>query len=571
MMNHQDYITLRIINASLREDVSALVSRGDIRRQDGEYWLYAAHLNTPLRIQVQSSDYMQSWVAVAPRWQIPAGEGWQTQTGYADWLALLMPDRDDETRQLYASYQQEADAACEQGELCHQAFLQQRDDLARPLPARSWGERLRHADQMASYLDHPYYPTARAKFGFSTDQLSRYAPEFCSPFLLRWLAVPAASLTLTRPGAHPDWWPSFAQVGLACDLRHSHTLIPVHPLTWEQLSSLPDDAIAAPLPWLNVYPTLSVRTVQLADFPDTHIKIPLAMRTLGQKNIRLIKPSTLYDGQWFAQVLPQLAARDPMLQGRYRHVDESFCGHLGDEKLFAFLVRRYPQPRQDETLAPVAALGSAMPDGRAYLEFVLDQPGMPALEDWWQDYCQLMSDVHLTLWLRYGIALESNQQNAIISFTPGQPPSLVMKDNDAARLWPQRFAAARPDLQARVAELLDERIRVEDERALAQMFITITLQLDLAAVLENLADRGALDRRQGYHTLRQALLATLRRLDRQGVDTRLPRQILFEETYQPVKYLLLSGSLLSKQASGAADINKYYGQSGPNFLRQVAE
>lgn len=91
-----------------------------------------------------------------------------------------------------------------------------------------------------------------------------------------------------------------------------------------------------------------------------------------------------------------------------------------------------------------------------------------------------MADVHLTLWLRYGIALESNQQNAILSMTPDEALTLVMKDNDAARIF------------------------VQDDLALAQMFITITLQLCLAAVLENLAVAQVVDRTWGYQTLRAA-------------------------------------------------------------------
>ncbi|MFS6804520.1 IucA/IucC family C-terminal-domain containing protein, partial [Edwardsiella tarda] len=221
----------------------------------------------------------------------------------------------------------------------------------------------------------------------------------------------------------------------------------------------------------------------------------------------------------------------------------------------------------DETLAPVAALGSRLPDGRSYLRFVLDQPGMPSLTVWWQEYCSLMAEVHLTLWLRYGIALESNQQNAMLSLVPGQPLTLMMKDNDAARLWPPRFRAACPDLAERLVLLRDERICVDDEQALAQMFITITLQLDLAAVLESLAAAGELERSAAYRTLRQALAQTLEKLASQGVETAFARHVLFDDPRQPVKYLLQSGSLLSKRASGAADINKFYGHSGPNFLR----
>jgi len=37
----------------------------------------------------------------------------------------------------------------------------------------------------------------------------------------------------------------------------------------------------------------------------------------------------------------------------------------------------------------------------------------------------------------------------------------------------------------------------------------------------------------------------------------------------PVKYLLQSASLLSKQECGASDVNKFYGMTGPNPLRDL--
>ncbi|HCI5999559.1 TPA: hypothetical protein NPN33_003003 [Klebsiella variicola subsp. variicola] len=567
-MNQHDYITRRIIDACLREDVNGIVSRGRITEQDGLSWLVFQSGQKTLRLSVRASDYMQRWQVTSSDWQVQTACGWQQRSGYAEWLAALMPDRHEETRQLFATYKEEADAAVAQGELCADAFVQQRETLMKLPDAMSWGERLRHADQLASFLDHPYYPTARAKFGFNEQDLRQYAPEFCQPFRLNWLAIPREQLTLTVPQAKPVWWPQPQQLGLDSRLQQDHELIPVHPLTLRHLNDLPDGAMIAPHTWLEVYPTLSVRTVQLADYPAEHLKVPLSMRTLGQKNIRLIKPSTLYDGQWFADVLSDIGERDRMLRGKYRHVDERFCGHVAEDKRLAFLLRRYPAPREGETLLPIAALGSKLPDGRLFLASLLEQPGMPDIASWWCEYCQLMADVHLTLWLRYGIALESNQQNAVLSMIPGEPLTLVMKDNDAARILPQRFKVASPHLAERIHQLRDVRICVQDELALAQMFITITLQLCLAAVLENLAAEKLIDRETAYLTLRSALENSLARLDSEEVDTTFARALLFVSSTQPVKYLLLSGSLLSKAASGAADINKFYGQSGPNFLQR---
>ncbi|WP_352260001.1 IucA/IucC family protein, partial [Psychrobacter sp. TB55-MNA-CIBAN-0194] len=88
------------------------------------------------------------------------------------------------------------------------------------------------------------------------------------------------------------------------DLQQTHHLFPVHPLTLPLLQqhAFKDDTrqlILAPKSALSVQPTLSVRTGVCWANPNVHIKIPLIVRTLGNKNVRLIKPSTIYDGYWF--------------------------------------------------------------------------------------------------------------------------------------------------------------------------------------------------------------------------------------------------------------------------------
>ncbi|MCZ8488664.1 hypothetical protein O9992_19980 [Vibrio lentus] len=63
--------------------------------------------------------------------------------------------------------------------------------------------------------------------------------------------------------------------------------------------------------------------------------------------------------------------------------------------------------------------------------------------------------VHLTLqWIRYGIALESNQQNAIIAFDEQGKMTLAMKDNDAARIWPERFQTFEQQSPVKCEQLL---------------------------------------------------------------------------------------------------------------------
>jgi siderophore synthetase component len=317
---------------------------------------------------------------------------------------------------------------------------------------------------------------------------------------------------------------------------------------------------------MEVEPTLSVRTVMCVEQPHWHIKLPLLITTLGARNLRLIKSSTLYDGYWFQTTLQALSQRDSQLGQRYLHVDEEHGAHVDESRHLAYIARHYPGELGMSTLVPVAALASPLVDGRLFVESLIDQFYSGSLLHWLEDYMDLLLQVHLRLWLVYGIALEANQQNAVLIFETGRPLRLLMKDNDAARLWPERFAAACPELADSPAALRDERIRVNGSQALAEMFCTITLQLNIIAVLEAMISAGLAPRNDLYRTLRRRLTHCLEQLEREGIECSEARRFLLESPTLPVKYLLSAGSLFSKTHSGAQDINKFYGYSAANFL-----
>lgn len=572
----------RILDCCLREDIRGLLGRarpGALPTVLAAHWpqpvepdwLCINHLNCgELWLPVRRGAALQDWSAVGDRWLRRQGDSVQLEQGYRRWLEHLATGLDTESLALFADYLEEADCAVEHRRLCRAAYTAHAADLGEVLAEADWGRRLLGIDRLASYLDHPFYPTARAKSGFDAAALQGYAPEFAPRFRLNWLAVPKALLEQTS--APPALWPSFAVVGLDPALEDSHSLLPVHPLTWLELDThgLPDDCRRAPLGALEVEPTLSVRTVLSVADSRCHIKLPLLVRTLGARNLRLIKPSTLYDGHWFQTVLEALAARDAQLGSRYVHVDEQHGGHAAGERHLAYIVRRYPAGLERASLVPVAALASRLPDGRLLVEALVERFHGSDLLTWWQDYLDLLLAVHLRLWLVYGIALEANQQNAVLLFETNRPLRLLMKDNDAARLWPSRFAAACPDLAPRLAELRDERIRVDGVQPLAEMFCTITLQLNMIAPLEAIAAAGLAGREALYAGLRERLRAALDALEGEGVVVEEARRFLLEAPKLPVKYLLSAGSLLSKERSGAADINKFYGYSAANFLQEPA-
>jgi len=574
------YIGWRIIDCCLREDVHGVVSKGrqatppapvlqawGINEKPSAWWRVDHWPAGVLWLPVRHSDSMQPLSAVSDGWIRQRTDDALLEYGAQRWLEVICQGLDEETRDLHHRYAEEAACAARHRALAREAYASNSGALGECLDYGDWAERVLRADQVASYRDHPFYPTARAKHGFDEAALRAYAPEFDPSFELRWLAVPGVCLTRTTPP--PSFWPSPSDVGLPASLEATHSMLPVHPLTWSRLDAfpLPPDTWHAPLGYLRVRPTLSVRTVMPVEHPHFHIKVPLLMRTLGALNLRLIKPSTLYDGHWFQRVLGTIGETDSAIHGRYLHVDEAHGGHVDDAKHLAYLVRTYPASLDDDTLVPAAALCGDLPDGRSMAAHLADRFHGGDLLAWWRSYATLLCDVHLHLWLVYGIALESNQQNTVLIYRAGHPPRLLMKDNDAARVLMPRLESRLADLDAYGA-LRDQRIPVQDDSALARMFCTITLQLCLVAVLEGLAAEDQELRAAMYRVLREVVHASLSDLEADGVDTR-PAWDLLRAPRLPVKYLLSAGSLLSKRATGAADINKFYGDSAPNFMLET--
>ncbi|MCC8470139.1 IucA/IucC family protein [Xanthomonas phaseoli] len=573
----QRYIATRIIDACLREDLRGIATRGSAAVPDAQVlaqwtdpspvhgWWCIAHLpGGTLWLPIHRQGVLQDIGACGDSWIVRSDDGVHVERGAHAWLHRISAELDTQTQQLHRAYADEADCAAAHRGLARQAYHAQAPALRTALHHPDAAERAYRCDQLASYRDHPFYPTARAKAGLDAAELRLYAPEFAPTFALRWLAIPQALAQCTS-AAPAELWPDFASLGLPPELAATHLPWPVHPLVWERLEqegfALPEDVLRAPNAWLDVRPSLSVRTLVPLQCPQLHLKLPIPMRTLGALNLRLIKPSTLYDGHWMERALRHIDALDPALQGRCVFVDESHGGHVGQTRHLAYLVRRYPA-LDDATLVPVAALCAPMPDGRPMAIHLAERFAQGDVLRWWRDYTELLLAVHLRLWLGYGIALEANQQNSVLVYADGQATRLLMKDNDAARIALPQLRAALPEVAA-LGPLQDARIAVDDPQALAQMFCTIVLQLDLQAVLEGLAEWQPALRAPLYAQLQAQLAATLEQLKGDGIDIG-PAHRLLAAPRLPVKYLLSAGSLLSKHLTGAADINKFYGDSAPN-------
>lgn len=230
MTTDKQYIGQRIIDACLRENVCELMSKGEIvaaippalnRHWPDAMpaaWLKVSHFSQRvIYVPVIASQYMQTWRAVSDTWLshklTNKNDTPLYQQGYQAWLTELAADLPPESNALFLDYIAEADCAVSHRALCRQAFNARKEALSVPLSTiKDWHKSMLFSDQVASYLDHPYYPTARAKVGFDSQAMTLFAPEFAAQFELYWLAISKELVTLTS--LVPECWPSMTEVGL---------------------------------------------------------------------------------------------------------------------------------------------------------------------------------------------------------------------------------------------------------------------------------------------------------------------------------------------------------------------
>ncbi|GAA1119351.1 hypothetical protein GCM10009577_47660 [Streptomyces javensis] len=518
-------------------------------------------------------------------------------TGLDAVLGRLRGAVPDEDRALYDAFVDE----CRQALDAMRLHTRVRPRVVAELGAR-YGERWGGMggalayDTLAAFRDHPVYPTSRGRSVFSEEQLRAHAPEFHPTFPLRWLVLPREAVS-GDPARLPGWWPAPGDLGPGPS--DGHLALPVHPLTLGpplenalRAAGLHAVARLAERPLLDVRPTLSMRTVAVADDlaadPLVHLKLPLTTATLGQRNRRSVKPGTLIDGEVAQRLVEAVIEREPRFGATVLLADETTHLHAGHE-LLATLVRRYPPGLENATIVPLAGLlapapdapapdapapDASAPDGTLVIDGLAERHyggDVLALLD---DYLTLLFDFHTTLFA-YGIALESHQQNTSLVFEDGSGNGgavprlrLLIKDHDGPRVHAIRLAAmVGGGPAADLCGFDDRRILTSGDGPVTDVFTTITLHLCAAAPLFELARLGRAPLDTLLRRLRDRLTDAVDRLavTRPGAAAALLRRRVLDADRLPVKAMVTAGTLFTKERSGAADINKHY-VTGPNYL-----
>lgn len=573
-------LMLRVLSALLREDVVGLRTRSTLVEETDGSWLRLPYTyggyEDALLLPVTEDGFQSEHAARLPLLR-RASDG-RELTGTDAVLRALRALADPVDRPGFDAFAEECRQTAATLRL-HDRVREEvtarlaelyGDDTADWTYARSLG-----FDALAAFHDHPVYPTSRGRSGLDEAELRAYAPEFHRDVEPRWLVLPREAVTESGGGpaeAYSHLWPTPASLGMP-ELRDTHTVLPVHPLTVGRpleealrATGLEGRAFLAEQRPLALLPTLSMRTLADRTYPLLHLKLPLATATLGLRNRRTIKPGTLADGAACQLLLSQVIAREPRFRETVLLADERRYAHAGHE-LLAVLLRRYPEDLRNSVLVPMAALLAGAPDSRLVIDQLADRfyDGDPVAL---LDAClTLLFDWQTTLF-GYGIALESHQQNISLALdqdrvTGATRLRLVLKDNDGPRINTARLSRALGELPARIDEFDDERIFCVSDDPLVDLFTTITVHLCAGSYAFGLAEHGRAPLDELLRLVRDRLSEAIDRLG--GEPAAVLRKQVLDAERLPVKAMVSAGTLLSKERSGAADINKHY-TTGPNYL-----
>ncbi|WP_346092297.1 IucA/IucC family protein [Streptomyces olivaceiscleroticus] len=570
-------LLVRVLSALLREDVVGLRTRGAVlHRPDGPWLRLPAGAAGALLLPLAPDGYQAGYAARLPL-LVRESDGARL-TGPDDVLAALRALADPRDRDGFDAFATECRqtlATLRLHTATHDEVTTVLADRYGPDPARWTGLAASLAyDALAARLDHPVYPTSRGRTGLDEAQLRSYAPEFHPRFALRWLLLPRTAVTTAGDPDGPG-----RETLATPEPGAEHVALPVHPLTVGgpldsalREAGLAGEAVLSARPGPVVVPTLSMRTVAATADPRLHLKLPLATATLGLRNRRTIKPGTLADGATGQRLLEAVLTREPRFRASVLQADETGYAHAGHE-LLAVLYRRYPPGLDGSAVVPLAALLAPAPGGRLVIDHLADRfyGGDPlALLD---AFLTLLFDWQTTLF-GYGIGLESHQQN--VSLVLDRPAAagtrlrLLFKDNDGPRINTVRLRERLERAAPGPAAFADPRTCGDSDGPVADVFTTITVHLCAGSYAFGLARHGRAPLDRLLELVRDRLTEAVERLGtRPGEPGAVLRARLLDAPRLPIKAMVSAGTLLSKERSGAADINKHY-TTGPNYLLPTA-
>ena len=432
-------------------------------------------------------------------------------------------------------------------------------------------------ERVAALRDRPFHPVARARREWSDSEYRRYSAEAARRWPLHWIAVRRAHV-LQAPcvSADPASWllceeqrEALAAAMLARGVASADYLaMPAHP--WQARYALPRlfaeeiarrEIVPLPIERGHVQPSASIRTVMPDGDPRLHLKLSLAVSSLGA--LRPLPPRYLHNGSQAQRVLTELRARDPVLAEGLDLCDETlwWChapavselpadwpGHL------ACNLRRYPGPIGAERI-PMASFAVILPDGRLpAFDYVLarrGEHGPSAALALFEVLALRLCEIGFACF-RAGVMPEAHGQNVLAEFDGGRLARLVLRDHDTLRIhepWIEAAGLAPPDY--RIDRSSPNTLILQCPQALLAYFQTLALQVNLRAIAHALAQaHETISLGAAWSVIERAAHQAMARTNLDGPAADVLGASLFDAKEWPSKLLLTPLLAQSRTTTG---------------------
>lgn len=393
-------------------------------------------------------------------------------------------------------------------------------------------------ERIAALRGRPFHPTGRAVTGWTAQDLDAFGPMRTDP-------VPAAWFTVRRdrlrhgPGAGAAvLHRSVLTAGEAAELDgvmdaagvdpREFQPLPVHP--WQARHILPEvfpdelrrgDIVPLPTVLGRLRPTVSLRTLVVADGPRRHLKLPLGVATLGAA--RLLPPRYLDNGDKAERAMRAVAASAELPAGLVDVCDEGcWAGWVDDDEFadrpghLAAQVRTYPAGASDDVVVPMAALAADRWD-------VLDAAlGRPEPRELFSGLAEAFARMTVAF-LVHGVLPELHGQNVVVRLAPGGATrGFVLRDHDTLRIhppWMRRAGLPAPDYRVRPGAR--QSLVLDSAPELVGYAQTLGFQVNLYGVADALSRHHDLDERELWACLRRAVELAL-------AESQAPRDVVDE-------------------------------------------
>jgi siderophore synthetase component len=366
--------------------------------------------------------------------------------GHSELVAVLLTELAADDPQARAWRQAELTAQIDNSVLRTTRYLER----GRPPRPAALDQRMltRHAEQSLLF-GHPFHPTPKSAEGFTAEDLTAYAPELGTSFVLHYFGIAPELLVEDRLSA-AHWVPpdvqEQAQRLLGAD-QGSYALLPVHP--WQAIYLRKRNAVGpggglvdlGPL-GRPVYPTSSVRTVCDPTFA-TAWKLPLHVRiTNFVRNNPGEHARRALDASRLIQALRSgwgYEGFDVLLETGYRTIDHTT---LADD--ITVLYRENPFVTRPHAPQVVAALLEEGTDGAQPELIRYVRQASSDIAEWLRRYLEISLLPLLAMFSAHGISLEAHVQNSLLHFEGGWPAWFYVRDMEGTSVSRPRWAAVGP-------------------------------------------------------------------------------------------------------------------------------